>query len=127
MVRDYDVVVQSTDDLENDAVEIYIDGTFSDRTMRQRPSGDWREALDAATMPVLQFAGCRATLSLWRPVDANPSLVYASKQTPAKMKYLHDEDVTTYEWAVRPFRPLPRPAHSSLSRQAGGARRGRRR
>jgi len=109
VVRDRDVVVHPTDTLKTDAVEIYIDGTFSDTIGTKAPSGDWREALNAETMPVLQYVGVPGKVSAFNdPWHANPSLVYArTKQTATLMKYQHNSDITTYEWSVKPFDQFP--------------------
>jgi RNA polymerase sigma factor (sigma-70 family) len=109
VVRDKDVVVHPADVLKTDAVEIYIDGTMSARITPQVPSGDWRETFNATTMPVLQYVGVPGKVSAYAdPWDANPSLVYArTKQTATLMRYLHNGDVTTYEWSVKPFDRYP--------------------
>jgi RNA polymerase sigma factor (sigma-70 family) len=108
VVTDDVTVVHPTDARSTDAVEVYIDGNLSDQRI-QHPSGDWNEVLDAATMPVLQYAGVpgkvRAYGDRW---GANPSLVYAkTKETATRMKYQRVGDVTTYEWAIKPFDRFP--------------------
>jgi hypothetical protein len=95
---------------ETDAVEVYIDGTFSDRRIGL-PSGDWLEELDAARMPVLQYAGIAGEVPAYGdPRGANPSLVYARTAEPhTRMRYRRDEEakVTTYEWAIRAYDRFP--------------------
>jgi RNA polymerase sigma factor (sigma-70 family) len=121
-VHDNDVVVHSTDVLKTDAVEIYIDGTLAKKIAPELPSGDWRETLDAATMPVLQYVGVPGPTSAYGDRwDANPSLVYArTKHTTTRMKYLHKGDFTTYEWSVTPFDRFPdRPARLYPGKRVG--------
>jgi RNA polymerase sigma factor (sigma-70 family) len=109
VVRDKDVVVHPTDTLKTDAVEIYIDGTFSDKIDTELPSGDWGKHFNAATMPVLQYVGVPGKVSAYGDTwGANPSLVYArTRQRSTLMKYQHNGDVTTYEWSVKPFDRFP--------------------
>jgi RNA polymerase sigma factor (sigma-70 family) len=109
--EDADVVVHRSNVLQTDAVEVYIDAAFGQGPVSQipEPSGDWRETLDAATMPVLQYAAVpgpvRAYGDRW---GANPSLVYArTRETRTKMRYRTDGDVTTYEWAIQAYDQYP--------------------
>ncbi len=121
VVRDKDIVVHPTDTLQTDAVEIYIDGNFSNSATAV-PSGDWQTELDAATMPVLQYAGVpgrlRAYGDRW---NANPSLVYAgTRQTATTMKYQYDGNVITYEWSVKAFDRYPdRPTRLHVGKHLG--------
>jgi hypothetical protein len=93
-----------------DAVEVYIDGTFSDRRVGL-PTGDWLEKLDAARMPVLQYVGIAADVPAYGdPRGDNPSLVYARSGEPnTRMAYRRDEEsrVTTYEWAIQAYDHFP--------------------
>jgi RNA polymerase sigma factor (sigma-70 family) len=109
VVHDKDVVVHQSDILKTDAVEIYIDGTLSERAMLEIPSGDWRDTFDAATMPVLQYVGVPGQVPAYADWwNGNPSLVYArTKQTTTKMKFQHEHDVITYEWSIKPFDHFP--------------------
>ena len=84
------------------------------------PSGDWRDALDAATMPVLQYAGVPGQVSAYGDRwSGNPSLVYATNQTNR-----HDDEISArrrcHDLRVvhQSLRPLPdRPTRSI--RQSG--------
>jgi RNA polymerase sigma factor (sigma-70 family) len=91
---------------QTDAVEVYIDGTFSDRR-----EGDWGETLDAATMPVLQYVGIAGEVPAYGdPRGANPSLVYArTRERRTRMKCRRDEEAksTTYEWAIQAYDRFP--------------------
>jgi RNA polymerase sigma factor (sigma-70 family) len=109
VVHDKEVVVHPTDVYRTDAVEVYIDGTPAQRKPPGNPSGGWLETLDAATMPVLQYAGVPGAVSAYGDRwNANPSLVYArTRQTGTTMKYWRVGDVTTYEWSVKPFDRFP--------------------
>ncbi len=96
--------------LETDAVEVYVDGTFSNRRM-DVPTGDWSKALDAKTMPALQYVGIPGEVPAYGdPRGANPSLVYARTAEPwTRMKYRRDEQskLTTYEWAIQAYDRFP--------------------
>jgi RNA polymerase sigma factor (sigma-70 family) len=108
VVHDDDIVVHPSDVIGTDAVEIYVDGTFSNRSIRN-PGGDWRAALDARTMPVLQYAGVPGKVSAYGDRwGANPSLVYArQKESRTWMQCVRSGDVITYEWAVTVFDSFP--------------------
>ena len=106
-----------------DAVEVYVDGTFSDRRI-VTPSGGWPGHLDAAHMPVLQYVGIAGEAPAYSdPRGANPSLLYASSREPrTRMKYRRDEvsKLTTYEWAVRVYDRFPdRPTDLVPGRRIG--------
>jgi RNA polymerase sigma factor (sigma-70 family) len=108
VVPDKDVIAKPGSAMGTDAVEVYIDGTFSNRTIED-PSKDWNLALDAATMPVLQYAAVPGQVAAYGdPWNGNPSLLYAHKrQTSTKMKYRHADHVTTYEWAIKAYDRYP--------------------
>jgi len=121
VVRDRDVETDSSNARATDAVEIYLDGAFSDRTIPE-PSGDWTEQLDAAKMPVLQYAAVPDSTRAYGDKDgANPSLVYGKiSRTATRMKYHRAGDVTTYEWAVQAFDHYPdRPSRLQPGRRLG--------
>jgi RNA polymerase sigma factor (sigma-70 family) len=111
--------VNRTDDrvcLDTDAVEIFVDGAFSDRKIERKEGeglADRRARLDAARMPVLQYVGVPGpTPAYGDPSGANPALVYGRiERTRTVMRYRREGDVTTYEWAVQAFDQYPdRPA-----------------
>ena len=108
VVPDKDVIAKLGSATGTDAVEVYIDGTFSNRTIEQ-PSKDWSRALDAATMPVLQYAAVPGQVAAYGdPWNGNPSLLYAqTRQTSTKMKYRHTDHATTYEWAIKAYDRYP--------------------
>ena len=121
VVRDQEIVVHPTDTMETDSVEIYVDGNFSSEAIAM-PSGDWQNKLNAATMPVLQYAGVPGRVSAygdrWK---ANPSLVYAkTRQTATTMKYQYDGNVITYEWSIKAFDRFPdRPTRLHVGKRLG--------
>jgi RNA polymerase sigma factor (sigma-70 family) len=92
---------------DSDAVEVYIDGTASNRAIEEPPKG-W-DGLDASTMPVLQFVAVPGDIPAYGdPFGANPSLLYSKTQEPrTKMKYRRQGDITTYEWAIQPYDRFP--------------------
>jgi hypothetical protein len=108
VVHDDDIVVHPSDTLGTDAVEIYVDGAFTNRRIPE-PRGDWRETLDARTMPVLQYAGVPGKVAAYGDRwGANPSLVYArQKESRTRMQVSRSGDVITYEWAVTVFDSFP--------------------
>jgi RNA polymerase sigma factor (sigma-70 family) len=108
VVPDKDVIAKPGSATGTDAVEVYIDGTFSNRTLNE-PSDDWKRPLDAAKMPALQYVALPGQVSAYGDAwDGNPSLLYAhTKQTATKMKYRHVDHVTTYEWAIKAYDRYP--------------------
>jgi RNA polymerase sigma factor (sigma-70 family) len=110
VVRDNDhVVKRSSSCLDSDAVEVYVDGTFSDREMAVPSSGDWSKVPDAAEMPVLQYAGIAGNVPAYGDrYGANPSLLYAKTREPrTRMRYRREGRETTYEWAIRAYDRFP--------------------
>ncbi len=110
VVRDDEHVVgRSGSPVDNDAVEVYVDGAFSDRRIEGPSSGDWRDALDASAMPVLQYVGLTGEAPAYGdPFGANPALVYAKTREPStQMKARRWGDVTTYEWAIQVYESFP--------------------
>jgi RNA polymerase sigma factor (sigma-70 family) len=111
VVRDADLVVHPSDVRRTDALEVYLDGTFGDRKIDRidEPSGDWRKALDAATMPVLQYVGVPGQVPAYGdPWGANPSLVYGrTRERRTKMKSRREGQTTIYEWAIRAYDGFP--------------------
>jgi hypothetical protein len=109
VVHDTDQVVGKGGVAQTDAVEIYVDGLFSDRTIPV-PLEDWTKALSASTMPVLQYVGLpsRRVAAYGDPAGANPSLVYGDiDKTRTRMAFRRSGNVTTYEWAVQAFDDYP--------------------
>jgi RNA polymerase sigma factor (sigma-70 family) len=122
VVRDDDpVVTRSSSPLENDAVEIYVDGTFSDRTLGEPLSDNWKD-LDAANMPVLQYVGLAGNVTAYgNRFGANPALLYGKSREPrTRMKYRREGNVTTYEWAVQVYDRFPdRPTRLEPGKRIG--------
>jgi RNA polymerase sigma factor (sigma-70 family) len=107
---------------DTDAMEVYIDGTFSRRMLKEQPSGEWQVKLDAAAMPVLQYAAVPGRVAAYEdPWDANPSLLYArTRQTATKMQYRHADHITTYEWAIKAYDHYPdRPTRLQPGKRLG--------
>ncbi len=121
VVPDQHLIAKPDGVMGTDAVEVYIDGTFSDRTLAE-PSQDWRQTLDAATMPVLQYVAVPGSVSAYGdPWNDNPSLLYAqSKQTATTMRCQHMGGVTTYEWAIKAYDRYPdRPTRLHSGKRLG--------
>jgi hypothetical protein len=99
-----------------DAVEIYLDAALSDRKIPATMG------LDAATMPVLQYAAVPGRGAAYGdPKGANPSLVYGNiGRTRTTMRYRIDGATTTYEWEVEAFDRYPgRPARLEPGKRLG--------
>jgi hypothetical protein len=104
-----------TDDrvhFQSDAVEIFVDGNLSDRTYHPRELStavDWRDVLDAAEMPVLQYVAAPGpTRAYGDRTGDNPTLMYGRiERTETVMRYRREGGVTTYEWAVQAFDHYP--------------------
>ncbi len=105
VVPDENVIVHPTDIRGTDSVEIYIDGTFSTRKIPNNWGGNW----NASTMPLLQYVGVPGPVSAYADRwKANPSLMYAQiQQASTRMKYHHENNVTTYEWVIKPYDRFP--------------------
>jgi RNA polymerase sigma factor (sigma-70 family) len=104
VVNDPDLVAGNGQVKTTDAVEIYVDGQFSDRTIPL----DWM-TLSAAAMPVIQYVGVPSRLPAYGDHDgANPALMYgAIARTGTRMAFRRSGNVTTYEWAVQAFDRYP--------------------
>ncbi len=110
VVRDDDpVIAHPSSARENDAVEVYVNGRFSERRIEGASWRDWPADLDAAEMPVLQYAGLAGDVPAYGDrFGANPSLVYARTKEPrTRMKYRRQGRETTYEWAIRVYDRFP--------------------
>ena len=110
VVRDDDPVLKrSSSPQENDAVEIYVDGTFSDIKVGGPSWDDFPADLDAEHMPVLQYVGLAGEQPAYGDrFGANPSLVYARSREPnTRMKYRRRGNTTTYEWAIQAYDRYP--------------------
>ncbi len=110
VVRDDDPVVKrSSSPRDNDAVEVYVQGKLSDGQMALPTSDNWPAVLDAAEMPVLQYAGLAGEQPAYGDTfGANPSLVYARTREPrTRMKYRREGNTTTYEWAIQVYDRFP--------------------
>ena len=92
---------------ETDAVEVYVDGTFSDRSIPVPPDG--LQALDASKMPALQYIAVPGRVAAYCDSwGANPSLMYAkTREKHTRMKYRRTGELTTYEWAIQAYDHYP--------------------
>ncbi len=105
---------------ETDAVEVYIDGTFSETRIAMPPEG--LQGLNASKMPALQYAGVPGRVAAYHdPWGANPSLVYAkTRESRTKMKYRREREITTYEWAIQAYDHFPdKPTRLSAGTRLG--------
>jgi RNA polymerase sigma factor (sigma-70 family) len=114
-VEDEDVVVSPADHLHTDAVEVYVEGLFSDRSI-----SDWPH--DASKLPVVQYAGVPGPVAAYGdPKGKNPSLLYGKiAHSSTTMAYHRAGNVTTYEWAVQAFDRYPDlPTHLEPGKRVG--------
>jgi RNA polymerase sigma factor (sigma-70 family) len=122
VVQDDDLVAGFADPMHTDAVEVYVDGLCSERSVPV-PAGEWMKGgLDASTMPVLQYAAVPGNgAAFGDPKGHNPSLVYGDvRKTATRMRYHREGDVTTYEWAIQAFDRYPgRPTQLEPGKRLG--------
>jgi len=114
-VPDDDLVTDGGDPWHTDAVEVYVDGLFSDRSI----ADDTRVA---SLMPVVQYAAVPGPVVAYGDHrGSNPSLVYRTlSDSTTSMAYRREEDVTTYEWAIQAFDRYPdRPSRLGPGRRIG--------
>jgi RNA polymerase sigma factor (sigma-70 family) len=121
VVPDKAVIARAGGHTGTDALEVYVDGAYSTRTLND-PSEDWTRTLDARTMPALQYAAVPGQVAAYGDRwDDNPSLVYATtRQRITKMKYQRENDVITYEWAFKAYDQYPDlPTHLYSGKRLG--------
>jgi RNA polymerase sigma factor (sigma-70 family) len=114
-VRDADLVAAAGDAWHTDAVEVYVEGLFTERSIP-----DW--PLDASKLPVLQYVAIPARAPAYKdPRGSNPSLLYGKlSDTTTTMAYRRDGDLTTYEWAIQVFDQYPgRPTELEPGKRIG--------
>jgi RNA polymerase sigma factor (sigma-70 family) len=101
-VADEDVVASPEDPWHTDAVEVYVDGLFSEKSS---PDG----ALVATRMPVIQYAAVPGPVAAYNdPKGSNPSLLYGKlANSTTEMAHHRQENITTYEWAIQAFDHYP--------------------
>jgi RNA polymerase sigma factor (sigma-70 family) len=120
-VRDSEVVADASDPFHTDALEVYVDGAFTERSIAG-PVDEWPNKYPPQDMPVLQYAAVPGRVAAYAdPRDANPSLVYGRiDRTTTRMKWASNQGVTTYEWAIQPFDRYPdRPTRLEPGKRIG--------
>jgi hypothetical protein len=118
VVRDEDMVAKAGGVLQTDALEVYVDGAFTERSMAEPSFSD----LAAEDMPALQYVGLPGHIPAYNdPRGANPSLLYGRiDKTSTKMKFRREGDATIYEWALQAFDRYPdRPTHLEPGKRIG--------
>jgi hypothetical protein len=108
IVRDDKLVVGNTSHLDTDAVEVYVDGLHTDRSI-PIPPAPWNENIDLADVPVQQYIAIPGKGKIYGTnYDTNPVLMAGDlKKTKTKMAFRREGDVTTYEWAIQVFDQYP--------------------
>ena len=115
VVRDEDLVARAGEHFNTDAVEVYVDGLFTERSVLDAP-------LVASKMPVIQYAAVPGPVPAYGDPDgSNPSLLYGKlKDSTTAMAFHREGDVTTYEWAIQVFDRYPdRPTTLEPGRRIG--------
>jgi RNA polymerase sigma factor (sigma-70 family) len=124
-VGDDDRVVRRASSAQaNDAVEIYVDGKFSESRIEGATWERWPARLDASWMPALQYVGLAGSVPAYGdPSGANPALLYGKIRDPRsepQMKFRRDGRMTTYEWAIPVYERFPdRPARLEPGKRIG--------
>jgi RNA polymerase sigma factor (sigma-70 family) len=119
---DTPIVRRASSPLANDAVEIYVDGKFSESRIEGATWEEWPAGLDASRMPVLQYVGLAGPVPAYGdPFGANPALLYGKIREPrTRMQYRREGRVTTYEWAIPVYERFPdRPARLEPGKRIG--------
>jgi RNA polymerase sigma factor (sigma-70 family) len=114
-VLDADLVAAAGDPWHTDAVEVYVEGLFTERSILDG-------TLDASKMPVLQYAAIPGEAPAYNDRrGSNPSLLYGRlSDTTTAMSYRREGDVTTYEWAIQVFDRYPdRPSRLESGKRIG--------
>lgn len=110
IVRDDELVVGNTSDLDTDAVEVFVDGLGSDRRIARPPGGyTWHENIGLSDLPVQQYVAIPGEGKVYgMEYGTNPTLISGDlKKTRTRMAYRRKGDVTTYEWAIQVFDRYP--------------------
>jgi RNA polymerase sigma factor (sigma-70 family) len=122
VIQDEDLVVRNTNPLVTDAVEIYVDGLGSDRTLADPSSADWAQELSAANMPVIQYVGLPGRGRVYGyPSSDGVALLYGRlEDSNTEMRYRRNGSTITYEWAVQAFDAYPsRPTRLERGKHLG--------
>jgi hypothetical protein len=109
IVRDDKLVVGNTTHLDTDALEVYIDGLHSERSIPFPQTQPWWENIDLSTVPVQQYIAIPGPGKIYGTnYETNPILMAGDlKKTRTRMAFRRVGDVTTYEWAIQPFDVYP--------------------
>ena len=88
-VRDDKLIVGHASHLDTDAVEVYVDGTFSDRQHPFPPTTEGYYELDPAAVPCLQYVAIPGKGMIYgRRQASNPILIHGTaKETRTRMAY----------------------------------------
>jgi hypothetical protein len=125
LVADDDHIVRSASSpVANDAVEIYVDGKFSESRIEGATWERWPARLDASWMPALQYVGLAGSVPAYGDSSgANPALLYGKIRDPRsqpQMQYRRHGRTTTYEWAIPVYERFPdRPARLEPGKRIG--------
>jgi hypothetical protein len=117
IVRDDELIVGNTSPWDSDAIEIYVDGLRSNKSLGFPQAADFGDNFDVAEAPLLQYIGLPGKGPVYgvvksagvdRDPEENPILSWGDiKKTKTKMAFKRVGDVTTYEWAIQAFDRYP--------------------
>ena len=110
IVRDDELVVGTTSDLDTDAMEVFIDGLRSNRRIARPPGGlTWHQNIGLSDLPVQQYIAIPGKGKVYgMEYGTNPILISGDlKKTQTRMAYRRKGDITTYEWAIQVFDQYP--------------------
>jgi hypothetical protein len=110
IVRDDELVVGHSSNLDTDAVEVYVDGLHSDRSVPIPPGGAaWYEVVGLPEVPVQQYVAIPGKGRIYgSKYTTNPALMGGDlHKTRTRMACRRKRDVTTYEWAIQVFDHYP--------------------
>jgi RNA polymerase sigma factor (sigma-70 family) len=123
-VRDDELVIGNSSHLDTDAIEVYIDGLYSDRRIAD-PGVSWYRPGGLSAIPVQQYIAIPGSGRIYgvggSQYDTNPILLGADlRQTRSSMAFRREGDITTYEWAIEPFDRYPdRPTQLGPGKRIG--------
>lgn len=108
IVRDDKLIIGHTSHLDTVALEVFIDGLPTNRSLPFPGNGAY-DRLQLADVPVQQYIAIPGTGKIYgRPQDTNPILMFGDlKKTRTRMAYRRKGDVTTYQWAIQVFDRYP--------------------
>jgi hypothetical protein len=122
IVRDDELVVGNTSHLDTDAVEVYVDGLRTERSIPLPGIPNWWDSIELSEVPVQQYVAIPGPGKVYGTrYETNPVLMAGDlSMTRTRMAYRRKRDVTTYEWAIQVFDRYPdRPTRLEPGKRIG--------